>query len=116
MLHNNLGVKQMNKDIEHQEVIEILKGARTVEFTTTVLETKKKLDMVTDDARAGDKAAKAYEESVRFQYRMQLKFLYEAAQTAFPEDEDIVPGHAMSSLGPDKILDMYDFKVIVAKK
>lgn len=106
----------MNKDIEHQEVIEILKGARTVDFTTTVLETKKKLDMVTEDAEAGDKAAKAYKDSVYFQYRMQLKFLYEAALAAFPEDQEIIPGHPMSSLGPSRILDMYDFKVIVAKK
>lgn len=106
----------MTTEIEKQEVFEIIKGARTVDFTTSVLETKKKLDMVREDSRNGDKAAKAYEESVSFQYRMQLKFLYEAAQTAFPEDEEIIPGHAMSSLGPAQILEMYDFKVIVAKK
>jgi|LakMenE01Jun11ns_1017448.scaffolds.fasta_scaffold9958799_22 hypothetical protein len=106
----------MTTEIKKAEVVEILKGARTVDFTTSVLETKKKLDMVREDSRNGDKAAKAYEESVSFQYRMQLKFLYEAAQTAFPEDEEIIPGHAMSSLGPEKILERYDFKVIVAKK
>jgi hypothetical protein len=106
----------MTTEIKKQELVEIIRGARTVDFTTAVLATKKKLDMVTADVRAGDKAAKAYEESVSFQYRMQLKFLYEAAQTAFPEDEEIIPGHAMSSLGPAQILEMYDFKVIVAKK
>ena len=106
----------MATEIEKQEAVEILKGARTVDFTTSVLETKKKLDMVREDSRNGDKAAKAYEESVNLQFRMQLKFLFEAAQAAFPEEEENIPGHILSKLGAAQIFDKFDFKVIVAKK
>jgi hypothetical protein len=105
----------MTTEIEKQELVEILKGARTVDFTTTVLETMKKRDLVEQDSKSGDKAAKAYLESVNFQFRTQMQFLYNAVAQAFPED-DINPRYAFSSLGPQDLLEQYEFKVIVAKK
>ena len=105
----------MNKDIQQQTVIEALKGARTVNFTQAVLETYRKMEMVRADVRSGDKAAKSYLESVEQQYRNQMRFLFVAARDAFPED-GIDPNHAMSSLGPESILEHYDFQVIVARK
>ena len=105
----------MQTQIEQQEIIETLKGARTVDFITPVLETFIKLEMVAQDAKAGDKNAKAYLEVVQNQYRNQLKFLYEAAKLAYPEDK-VDPRIAMSSLGPQSILEHYEFSVIVRKK
>lgn len=94
---------------------DILKDeSRVVDFVSPVLQTKQKFEMVKEDAKS-DKTAKAYLEQVEQQYRLQLKFLYEAAKSAYPED-DINPSIAMSSLGPDAILKKYDFKVIVSKK
>lgn len=94
---------------------DILKDeSRVVDFVTPVLQTKQKYEMVKEDAKS-DKTAKAYLDQVENQYRLQLKFLYEAAQSAYPED-DVNPSHAISSLGPDNILKKYDFKVIVSKK
>lgn len=94
---------------------DILKDeSRVVDFISPVLQTKQKYEMIKEDARS-DKTAKAYLEQVEQQYRLQLKFLYEAAKTAYPEDR-LNPSHAMSSIGPDSILTDYDFKVIVSKK
>jgi hypothetical protein len=104
----------MNKEMEQQEIIETLKGARTVDFITPVLETFTKYKLVKQDAKH-DKSAKAYLESVEDQYRNQLKFLYAAAKAAYPED-NVNPDHALSSLGPADILEKYEFKVIVKKK
>jgi hypothetical protein len=81
---------------------------------TPVLQTKQKYEMVKEDAKS-DKTAKAYLDQVDQQYRLQLKFLYEAAQSAYPDD-GINPNHAMSSIGPGDLLEKYDFKVIVSKK
>ncbi len=104
----------MTTQLQQQEIIETLKGARTVDFITPVLETFTKLEMVKQDAKY-DKTAKTYLESVEQQYRNQLKFLYEAAKLAYPED-NVNPSYAHSSLGPQAILDHYDFKVIVSRK
>lgn len=99
---------------QKEELIHILKGARTVDFVKPVQETATKLEMVIQDARH-DKDAKAYLKTVEAQYRNQLKFLYIAAAEAFPED-GVHPSHAGSSLMPEDILNKYDFKVIVSKK
>jgi len=88
--------------------------SRIVDFTKPVLQTQTKMNMIKDDAKA-DKIAKAYLQQVEEQFRNQLKFLYEAAAEAFPED-GVEPGHAHSSLGPAGILERYDFKVIVSRK
>lgn len=104
----------MHKEMEQQQMIETLKGARVVDFITPVLRTYTKLEMVKQDAKH-DKAAKAYLESVEQEYRNQLKFLYEAANQAFPEDK-VDPRIAHSSLGPADILEHYEFSVIVRKK
>ncbi len=104
----------MATSIEKEELLQTIKGARTVDFIKPVLETFAKLQMVKADARH-NKSAKAYLETVEDQYRNQLRFLYLAAEEAFPED-DINPAHANSSIGPEDILQHYDFKVIVSKK
>lgn len=104
----------MATQAEKTELLEQIKGARTVDFIKPVLETFTKLQMVMQDAKH-NKSAKAYLETVEDQYRNQLKFLYMAAAEAFPED-DINPNHAGSSLGPEEILRFYEFKVIVSKK
>ena len=103
----------MATEIEKEELIEVLKGARTVDLITPVLQTFTKYKLVKEDAK--DKVAKAYLEQVEQQYRLQLKFLYEAAKLAFPEDK-VDPSIAMSSLGPQEILEKYQFKVIVSRK
>ena len=100
--------------IQQEELLQALKGARTVDFITPVLETFTKLQMVKEDAKH-NKSAKAYLETVEEQHRNQLRFLYLAAAEAFPED-DVNPGYASSSLGPEDILEKYEFKVIVSKK
>ena len=107
----------MANEVDKQLVIEMLKGARTVDFITPVLKTFTKYEMVKADVSANksNKTAKEYLEQVEQQYRTQLSFLYEAAHQAFPEDK-INPAHAMSSLGPSVILEKYDFKVIVSRK
>jgi len=95
--------------------LDIMKdNSRVVDFITPVLKTFTKLEMVKQDAKH-DKSAKAYLESVEQEYRNQLKFLYEAAQKAFPEDK-VDPRIAHSSLGPADILELYEFSVIVRKK
>lgn len=104
----------MTTSIEKQEMVETLRGARTVDFITPILETATKLEMVKADAKH-NKTAKPYLETVEAEYRNQLKFLYMAAQTAFPED-NVDPSHALSSIGPAGILEHYEFKVIVSKK
>lgn len=107
----------MAKSIDKQEIIEVLKGARTVDFITPVLKSFNKYEMVKEDASSNksSKAAKEYLEQVEQQYRTQLSFLYEAANQAFPEDK-IKPSHAFSSLGPSAILEKYEFRVIVSRK
>lgn len=95
--------------------MDVLKDtSRVVNFIGPVEETWSKLEMVKQDAKF-DKTAKAYAEIVEQQYRNQLKFLYEAAREAFPEDK-VNPAHAHSSLGPSSILEKYDFQVIVSRK
>ena len=103
-----------SKELQQQELVETLQGARTVDFITPVLETFTKYEMVKADAKYS-KDAKTYLEQVEQQYRNQLKFLYAAADKAYPED-DIQTGHALSSLGPAVILEQYEFQVIVRKK
>ena len=103
-----------SKELEQQELVETLQGARTVDFITPVLETFTKYQMVKEDAKTS-KDAKAYLEQVERQYRNQLKFLWSAADQAFPEDE-LEPDYAMSSLGPEAILKDYEFQMIVKKK
>ena len=105
----------MTTSIEKQEMVETLRGARTVDFITPILETATKLEMVKADAKH-NKTAKLYLETVEAEYRNQMKFLYMAAQTAFPEDKRIEVSHALSSISPQDILDRYEFKVIVSKK
>ena len=104
----------MATSIEKQEMLQTLGGARTVDFVTPILETATKLEMVKADAKH-NKTAKPYLETVEAEFRNQLKFLYMAAQTAFPED-NVEPNHALSSIGPQNILNEYEFKVIVSKK
>jgi hypothetical protein len=103
-----------SKELQQQEVVETLKGARTVDFITPVLQTFTKYQMVKADAKHS-KDAKAYLEQVNQQYRTQLEYLYLAAAEAYPEDE-VDPGIAHSSLGPESILEKYEFQVIVRKK
>lgn len=95
--------------------MDILSGeTRLVDFVKPILQTFALMEAVKADAKS-DKTAKAYLERVEQQYRQQLKFLYEAANEAFPED-GVEPGHALSSLGPSAILDKYNFRVIVERK
>ena len=95
-------------------MIEVLKGARTVDFTTPITEAYHKLQLVREDARY-NKTAKPYLETIKSEYRNQIKFLYMAADQAYPED-GVKVSHAISSFGPEAIFDKYEFKVIVAKK
>lgn len=98
-----------------QVTMDILKDqSRSADFTKAVKQTKMKLDLIKEDAK-NDKNAKAYADQVENQYRLQLKFLYEAAAEAFPED-GVEPRIAMSSLGPEQILDQYEFLVLVSRK
>ena len=103
-----------SKDLEQQTLVETLKGARTVDFVRPVLETFTKYQMVKADAKYS-KDAKAYLEQIEQQYRNQLRFLWMSAHEAFPED-DVNPDYAMSSLGPEAILEKYEFQVIVRRK
>jgi hypothetical protein len=104
----------MKKELAQTTMDVLSEKSRVVGFTKSVLKTKEKMNMIKDDARS-DKTAKAYLQQVEEQFRNQLKFLYEAAAEAFPEDK-VDPGHAHSSLGPDGILEKYEFKVIVSRK
>jgi hypothetical protein len=105
----------MTKKTAAEVTMDILKDeSQVVDFITPVLETFTKLQMVKKDAKTS-KVAKEYTEQVESQMRDQLKFLYMAAQQAFPED-GIDPEIAHSSIGPTEILNRYDFKVIVTRK
>ena len=104
----------MSNDLEHEVSIRELQGAVTVDFIKPVLDTYAKLQMVKADAKY-NKTAKPYLETVEAQYRNQLKFLYETAKEAFPNDA-INPNHALSSIGPEEILMDYDFKLTIMRK
>jgi hypothetical protein len=104
----------MTKSLSQTTMDVLSEKSRIVDFTKPVLQTKIKMDMIKDDAKT-DKTAKAYLQQVEEQFRNQLKFLYEAASDAFPED-GVEPSHAHSSLGPAGILEKYEFKVIVTRK
>lgn len=105
----------MSNDLDHEVSIRELQGAVTVDFIKPVMNTYAKLQMVKADAKY-NKTAKPYLETVEAQYRNQLKFLYETAKEAFPNDTRINPDYALSSIGPEEILMYYDFKLTIMPK
>lgn len=98
------------------ETIERLSGARKVDFTTSVIETMKMIEQVKDRHNATkSKAAKAYLEELEQQFRHQISFLYKSVENAFPEDK-VDSRIAWSSLGPESLLENYEFEVYVKRR
>lgn len=107
-----------HKEIDQQALIEQLRGARTVDFTAHVRAIRARLKAVEDDCKNSNrdlaKAAKAYVESLETELRHALAPLYACAAAAYPED-NVDVAHSFSSLGPDNLLTLYEFQVIVRK-
>ena len=98
------------------ETLESLGGSRKVDFTTAVFETRALLEQVKSDFQAGkSKAAKAYLDEVENKFRQQMVFLYKAVESAYPEDK-IDSRIAWSSIGPEGLLERYEFSVYVKRK
>lgn len=109
-------MKQSNDQAEDIMLEELSGETRVVSFIAAIDQVKTKMDLVKLDSNdKSNKAAQEYYKQINVQYRQMLQLLYAAAAEAFPEDQ-VDPGHAMSSLGPDRILHDYNFRVLVSRK